>query len=190
MILKKSTTGRMFVRLVDATTGNGVAGVLPADISDGAATAKATAVKADGTVVTITLVASTNWFEVHATKAPGLYQVEISSSIASVVGPLSLALFPTAALFKGSVYLADVTQVEDAAVETLGDGASASDVTLGVVKDAAEATLGKWKIFTTGPDTNRLVLYRPDGTTVLKKFDLKKIDGTAGYDDPFARIPV
>ncbi len=49
---------------------------------------------------------------------------------------------------------------------------------------------GKWKIFTTGPDANRLVVYDTDGTTVLKKYDLVDRNGIATYINPFARLPV
>lgn len=38
---------------------------------------------------------------------------------------------------------------------------------------------GNWKIFTTGADANKMVVYMPDGETVLMKFALTKTDGTA-----------
>lgn len=55
------------------------------------------------------------------------------------------------------------------------------------IKDYQE---GKWRIFTTGPDANRLVIYAPDGTTVLKKYDLLDSAGDPTYTSPFSRIPV
>lgn len=49
---------------------------------------------------------------------------------------------------------------------------------------------GRWKIHTTGPDANRLVLYASDGTTAIQKWDLKDSSGaaTAGVD-VFERVP-
>lgn len=49
---------------------------------------------------------------------------------------------------------------------------------------------GRWKIFTTGPDTNRLVLYEADGTTVLQKWDLKDSAGAGTSTTVFERVPV
>lgn len=49
---------------------------------------------------------------------------------------------------------------------------------------------GRWKIFTSGPDANRLVLYDSDNTTPLLKFDLKDSGGGAAYFNPFERYPV
>lgn len=43
---------------------------------------------------------------------------------------------------------------------------------------------GTWKIFTTGPDANRLVIYALDGVTVLQKYDLKQSDGTTPWSLP------
>lgn len=51
-------------------------------------------------------------------------------------------------------------------------------------------TEGRWKIHTSGPDANRLVLYQPDGTTVLAKFDLKNAAGAATTVNPYERVPV
>ena len=49
---------------------------------------------------------------------------------------------------------------------------------------------GKWKIFTSGPDANRLVLYDVDETTPLYKFDLADSVGTPTTTNPFSRTPV
>jgi hypothetical protein len=48
---------------------------------------------------------------------------------------------------------------------------------------------GRWKIFTSGPDANRLVLYSNDGTTVLQKWDLKDAAGSPATTNIFERIP-
>jgi hypothetical protein len=49
---------------------------------------------------------------------------------------------------------------------------------------------GHWKIFTSGPDANRMVLYSADGSTVLQKWDLKDQSGNPTVANVFERIPV
>lgn len=80
----------------------------------------------------------------------------------------------------------DLTPVLDAvaAVQTTVDDIQVS------TDDLITIEQGRWKIHTTGPDANRLVLYQLDGTTVLKKFDLKDSSGVATTEDPFERVPV
>lgn len=56
--------------------------------------------------------------------------------------------------------------------------------------DLTDVALGKWEVRTTGPDANRLILYREDGTTVLKKFDLTSSIGAPTTTNPFKRTPV
>jgi len=57
-------------------------------------------------------------------------------------------------------------------------------------KDIYQYEQGRWKIFTTGPDANRMVFYEDDGTTVLKKFDLLDSAGSPTTSSPFERDPV
>lgn len=64
------------------------------------------------------------------------------------------------------------------------------DFYLDRVEDMYQEHFGKWEIFTTGPDVNRLVLYRDDGVTVLKKFDLHNAAGVATTVNPYRRTPV
>lgn len=59
-----------------------------------------------------------------------------------------------------------------------------------MILDLEDEIVGKWQVFTSGPDANRLVLYRQDGVTVLKKFDLKDSTGAPTSTLPFTRIPV
>jgi len=66
----------------------------------------------------------------------------------------------------------------------------APDSILTIVTQIQSYTEGKWKIFTTGPDANRLVIYDVDGVTVLKKYDLQDASGSPTYINPFVRIPV
>ncbi len=58
------------------------------------------------------------------------------------------------------------------------------------ILDLYQHSFGKWIIQTTGPDANRLVLYKEDGTTVLKKFDLFDSSGAPTAVNPFSRDPV
>jgi hypothetical protein len=64
------------------------------------------------------------------------------------------------------------------------------DFAVDMITDLWEEAFGKWKIFTSGPDINRLVLYKTDGVTVLKKFDLQSQAGFPTTINPFAKIPV
>lgn len=78
--------------------------------------------------------------------------------------------------------VADLTTTVDGLSSNVTDIASK-------VQDLHDIELGKWQIFTTGPDANRLVLYKPDGTTVIKKFDLKNADGVLTFVNPLSRTP-
>jgi hypothetical protein len=64
------------------------------------------------------------------------------------------------------------------------------DYNLDALTDLQDEMFGKWEIPTIGPDTNRLVLYRQDGITVLKKFDLLDSSGSPSSVNVFSRIPV
>jgi hypothetical protein len=100
----------------------------------------------------------------------------------------------------GATISADIAAVKADAVTLLTDtntiktttSATALDVTDIKTKTTAinAATFGKWQIFTTGIDANRLVMYAADGVTVLKKFDLKDSAGVATSSSPFSRLPL
>lgn len=64
-------------------------------------------------------------------------------------------------------------------------GTVQSDIT-----DLKDEALGQWRIFTSGSDANRLVLYRQDGVTVLKKFDLTDSVNAPTTTNPYRRTPV
>ena len=48
---------------------------------------------------------------------------------------------------------------------------------------------GKWVIVTSGPDVNKLVFYKPDGVTVIAKFNLFDANGNPTTINPFTRTP-
>jgi hypothetical protein len=56
------------------------------------------------------------------------------------------------------------------------------------LQDLYDVEFGKWEVVTTGPDANKMVLYRPDDT-VLKKFDLTDAAGNPTFSSPFKRTP-
>lgn len=64
------------------------------------------------------------------------------------------------------------------------------DYDIDLIVDLHDGLVGKWQVFTTGPDANRIVLYKADGVTVLKKFDLADAAGAATTNNPFRRTPV
>lgn len=60
----------------------------------------------------------------------------------------------------------------------------------GDVTNLLKIETGRWKVHTTGPDANRLVIYDSDDVTPLYKWDLKDSTGTATYVNPFEKVPV
>ena len=58
-----------------------------------------------------------------------------------------------------------------------------------LLQDMSDQMFGEMRLVTTGPDANRLVLYRPD-SSVLLKFDLLDADNVPTFSAPFRRIPV
>ncbi len=48
---------------------------------------------------------------------------------------------------------------------------------------------GRQKIHTTGPEANRFVVYGPDNTTIIYRYDLKDQLGVSSPLNPFDRIP-
>lgn len=171
MLIRKDTQIRMPVRLV-GTDGLGVTGILPTNITDGTTVGNATITKSDGTLASIVLTNGVNWFEISASKSPGLYHVTVPSSAPSVLGPLELTVLATASQFLPAVSVATVETV-----------ATSADI-------ASKISKNKWQIFTSGLNANRLVIYDDDGTTILYKFDLKDSAGVATTTTPYSRTPV
>lgn len=64
-----------------------------------------------------------------------------------------------------------------------GIGTNVSSV-LTIVQNMQQYQQGTWKIVTTGPDANRIVIYDTTGTVVLAKYDLKQSDGTTPWALP------
>ncbi len=171
MIIRKGTSIRYPVRLTNSS-GTGVTGIATSSISDGTTAGNVTFVRGDGTLVSIALSAGSNFFEVSAAKAPGLYHVLVPSSATGVLGACQLCVFPSVSDFVGAVFTADIETVSADAELT------------------RKITTNRWKIATSGAEANRLVIYDDDGTTVWKRFALKDSVGDPTFVNPFERSPV
>lgn len=83
---------------------------------------------------------------------------------------------------------------EDYNIDNITAGGGASQASVDAVQATVDLLLkietNKWAIISTGPDSNRLVIYDNDGTTPLYKFDLKDSNNVATTINPFAKIPV
>jgi hypothetical protein len=71
-------------------------------------------------------------------------------------------------------------------IATIGTSTSGLSSAL---QDVLDYHQGKWEIKVTGADANKLILYRADGTTVLKKFALADPQGNPTFINPFSRTP-
>ena len=171
MIIRKDTEIRLPVRCID-NTGAGVVGLLPADITDGTTVGNVTIVKGDSTIDSIALVNAVNWIEIDALAAPGLYHVVVPNTHTDVVGTLQLSVLPSAALFLATVITAQVESL-------------ANDNEL-----IRKITTNRWKVYTSGIDINRLVIFDDDETTPILKFDLKDAASSPTTTNPFERDPV
>lgn len=58
------------------------------------------------------------------------------------------------------------------------------------VEKLVQIGTGRWKVFNSGPDANRLVLYAADGVTVLQKFNLFDQNGNPATLSVFERMPI
>lgn len=172
MIIRLGTQVRLPVRLLD-TNGTPVTGMLPTDISDGTIVGNATIVKGDSTLVGLALVDNANWIEIDATAAPGLYHVVVPQADTNVVGAMQIVILPAASSFLPTVITAQVDS------QVFGD-----------IDLVRKILTNKLQIFTSGGDAFRMVIYDDDGTTPLKKWDLKDALGIATTINPYARIPV
>lgn len=119
----------------------------------------------------------------------GCYSLVIPAAQVNVLGVLELGAFVNGCQTYVSQYkvIAEENgEIYDAVLVVEG---KVDDVqtTVDEIKQVEE---GRWKIFTTGGDANRLVFYQADGVTVLKKFDLKDSSGNPTTTNIFERVPV
>lgn len=154
------------VRMVDSL-GTPVTGVVYTDVSVSVKMANALS-------ITNFSPSSPQWTAVNASSFSntGVYYLVLPSSLPIVRGSLTYAVSaPGCETYIGSVNA--VTYIEDDTYIRM-----------------RQLQEGRWKIHTTGPDANRLVLYSSDGTTPIQKWDLKDSAGvaTAGVD-VFERVP-
>lgn len=58
------------------------------------------------------------------------------------------------------------------------------------MKVLLQAATGQWKIHTSGPNVNQLVMYDNDGVTILFKFNLLDVSGSPTTVNPYSAVPV
>jgi hypothetical protein len=194
---KKDLTIRLPVRL-QAVTGDPVTNVANTEVT-------VTVEKADGTLVDF-FPSAGQWIQVvqGAFNAAGKYTLILPASYCDQAGPLTYCVAVSSARqYFGVVKLvvneevdtkvtvdeirADYTTARAGKIDTI---ASDTGSLAAGLQEILEYQVGKWEIQVTGPDANRLILYRPDGVTVLKKFDLQNANGDPTFINPFKRIPV
>jgi hypothetical protein len=166
MIEYKQGSARVPVRLFDSATGLPKTGVVWSDV--------AVAVeKADGTEVVVAIT-SPDW-------------VELSTGSFSGSGQYTLVL-PTAALSQVGrlTYAVGATGV-NTCVETIKVIANEESETKTSVDRILDLTEGRWRI---DDVVKQLVMYKPDGVTVLRRFDLFNGLGEPDVEDVFDRVPV
>lgn len=173
---KAGLVQRLPVRLVADPGGTPLAGVAFNLVS-------MTVEKADGSTDSLA-PSALQWVEAvdGAFYNQGKYSILVPAGMLNQPGVLTYAVSATGA--KTYVGAVKVIANEEAETHDMLEGVR-DDVT-----DLLDYHQGKWQIHVTGPDANRLVLYRADGTTVLKKFDLQNANGDATYINPFRRNPV
>lgn len=106
----------------------------------------------------------------------------------SEVGGGAYKFTPTITSSQGLIYVIDAGAT--AAPRYVSRYIRYSDWSLDEVLTLLQYETGRWKIFTTGPDANRMVFYEDDGVTVLKKFDLFDSSGSPAVTAVLERDPV
>lgn len=171
----------VLVRLVD-NLGMPRLGVANTDIT-------ASIVKHDGTSALLSpSVGQWTALNTNGFYNSGCYRLTIPAAQVNVLGSLELGVFcngcqtyigqyKVIAEENGEIY--DQVVIVEGKVDTLQAD----------VSEMLQIEEGRWKIHTTGPDANRLVFYEADGTTVLKKFDLKDSSGNPTTTSVFERVP-
>lgn len=173
------------------------------------------AMYADGTSH---LVTPTSWVEVDSANLPGLYMIGIGISVVAQIGPLVIFLkssVPSSDLsinkYTVTANLLDDLSTEVSSVSTTLSGVNTTVNNINTTVTGTSTTVnginttvtgtsthvlqlrrlaeGHWKIFNTGPDANRLVLYSADGVTVLQKWDLKDLSGAPTTSTIYERVP-
>lgn len=167
------------VRLFYAATGSGSIGVPAVPSTD----INVVVIKSDTSELLHT-ASVTDWVE-HSSSVvsgSGTYQLRLTLSGTNTAGPLMYVVKSTSS----KAYIGSIKVVANEEVDTY----NALAIVSSSVDRLREGAEGRWKIFTTGPDANRMVFYRPDGVTVLYKVDLKDAAGAATSTSPFERVPV
>lgn len=175
------------VRIFSSTTGLPVSGLAFGSMTGAVQ-------KADGTTATFTITIS-DWAEATtgAWANAGTYMVLLPAAALSQTGVLSYAIASSGNVtFVGSVKVVANEEVDTYTRVGAPVGASISADIAAVDATVERLQLlkeGRWKIFTSGIDANRLVLYAADGTTPIQKWDLKNNAGAASSSEVYERVP-
>ena len=172
---KQSVAKRVPVRIFD-NAGNPVAG-----IAFGAVTASVQ--KADGSTAAVTVTIS-DWSETTfgAFSGTGSYELILPAGALDTTGQLIYAISTPGN--RTHVGVIKVVANEEVDTYTLANTISGTVERIQVLKE------GRWKIFDSGPDANRLVLYDFDGISILQKWDLKDKTGAPSSTEVYERVPV
>ncbi|CAB4127335.1 hypothetical protein UFOVP75_145 [uncultured Caudovirales phage] len=205
MEIKQNAALRLTVKLVNSSG-------VPVN-SVAATSVTASIIKGDGTAVALT-VNSGNWVQVtsNAFASQGVYTLTLPTSATSVLGPLI-----TAVVISGAVTVVDTTRVianevadavtgisgvqttvnstaTQAGLDAVNTNIAQADARVQSLTDTVNTLFtlqnGRWKIFSSGPDINRMVIFANDNVTPIAKFDLKDVSGAATFTSVFERIPV
>jgi len=176
---KVNVTTLVPVRLLDASS-NPVPGVVFSQVT-------VSGVHSDGSTFTFS-PSAIQWTEVTtgAFLNQGVYTAQIPGTNMNVVGMFVYAISVSASAAKafigtGKIIAADWDSI-DATISSRADQITATQL-----RRLAE---GRWKIWTVGPDTNRLVMYSADGSSVLQKWNLFDNLGIPTVTNIFERVPV
>jgi len=168
-LTKNVADQRVQVRLVDGT-GAPVTGMVAANILGGVFTV----IKADGTTVDIS-VSGTTWFEIHTTKAPGLYQAKLTAAAVNTSGVISVAVQPAAAAFVGTVVTGWVgsNPVWDEP-RRVTDGTTIAGTFGEFFRTLRQVVCGRTKLNET---TGTITVYKEDNATVHQQQGLRDANG-------------
>ena len=184
--IKKGASSRVPVRLFDSSSGLPVAGKTYVEVS-------VSVEHGDGTVTVMGSPPTLDWAEVTSGDfaGTGKYTLILASPYTSVVGCLVYAVAGTGL----KTYLGAVKVVDNEEVDTFSlIGAPASGTIAGDLVSAAtklqrilDINEGRWKL---DKVAKQLIIYKIDGVTEIRRFDLYNDLGIPDVEVVFDKVPV
>ncbi len=168
MTLRQNIAVRLPIRLLNSS-GVAVTGLTPSDITNGSTVTHVSVVRGDGTIQDITLTVGVNFFEIDATKAPGLYHILIPSGASSIIGTVQLIILPAAAAFVATCITGQVDTISLDA-----------EIARKIMRNRLNIDFG----------TNQMTVYEDDETTPAFVWNLLDKDAVASTINPYTRDPV